>query len=212
MKEDIRLNKKQHPKRLWKVHRITNDFDLWDVWHIPIKADNSKTENFNTFYTIAVKSFLMIESRKSITSFLFKIRFLIGKIFHFDKNINTLPIPDCKETSIKQRITNQDLKQDKGGKRIKSKNIGLDFPSVYLFEQESLHELSNDTVHGLVHLGWIKVDNYYTATLAIYTKPRGKMGKIYLKLIEPFRHYIVYPAIMKSIKKEWQKNMLSKEK
>lgn len=175
------------------------------MWKVPIEADNSDKESFNVFYTTAVNSFLMPESKKSMTSFLVKCRHLLGKLLPLDKNINTLSIPGCEEKSIKQRLTTHDLSQDKGGKPIRKKNVGAEFLPVYLFENESLHELSNDTVHGLVHIGWIKVDNFYTATLAVYSKPRGKMGKVYLKLIEPFRYHIIYPAIMKSIKEEWQK-------
>lgn len=128
-----------------------------------------------------------------------------------DKNINTLPIPGCQETTVKSRLNAQDLEKSKAGKAIKDTNTDLEFRPVYLFDNESLHELSNDTVHGLIHVGWIKKnDNHYTATLAIYVIPRGIYGKIYLKLIEPFRHHIVYPAILKAIKEQWQEYLLSK--
>ncbi|MCD4719558.1 MAG: DUF2867 domain-containing protein [Desulfobacula sp.] len=56
----------------------------------------------------------------------------------------------------------------------------------------------------------MKKDAYYTATLAIYVKPRGIYGRLYLKLIEPFRHYIVYPTMMKTIKTQWQEHLLLK--
>jgi len=33
-----------------KVNTIADDFILWDVWEIPIVANNSETENFQSFY------------------------------------------------------------------------------------------------------------------------------------------------------------------
>lgn len=206
------INKKIHLAHLWKVNKIANDFILWDVWEIPITANNSKTENFQSFYKIVLELIKKMQTKTTLVSFLFTIRFWISKIFPLDKNINTLPIPGCQETTIKSRLTKQDIEKSKAGKAIKSIGTDLEFRPVYLFEDESLHELSNDTVHGLIHVGWIKKnDNYYTATLAIYVIPRGIYGKIYLKLIEPFRHHIVYPAMMKAIKAQWKEYILRKE-
>lgn len=67
-----------------------------------------------------------------------------------------------------------------------------------------LIELSNNTVHVLMHAGWVhKSGNYYTAQLAVYAKPRGILGEFYMKLIMPFRHMIVYPAMIEEVKKRW---------
>ncbi len=207
------IKKKIHLARSWKVNEIANDFILWDVWEIPIQASNSKTETFQSFYDIAFETFIKIENNKTLVGLLFTIRYWLGRVFPLDKNINTLPIPGCHETSVMSRLNSHDLKKSKIGKFIRASNSDLEFRPVYLFENESLHELSNDTVHGLIHLGWIKKDdNYYTATLAIYVKPRGIYGRAYLKLIEPFRHHIVYPAMMKTMKAQWQEYLSSKNK
>ncbi|HEY9207287.1 MAG TPA: DUF2867 domain-containing protein [Candidatus Methanoperedens sp.] len=206
------INKETHLARSWKVNTIANDFILWDVWEIPIAANNSKTENFQAFYGIAFETFRKMQTKTTLVSILFTLRFWMDKIFPLDRNINTLPIPGCWETTVKIRLSSQDLEKSKAGKAIKVNNTDLEFRPVYLFEDESLHELSNDTVHGLIHIGWIKKnDNYYKATLAIYVIPRGIYGKVYLKLIEPFRRYIVYPGMMKAIKEQWQEYLLTKD-
>ncbi|NJD51449.1 MAG: DUF2867 domain-containing protein [Candidatus Methanoperedens sp.] len=205
------INKEVHFARPWKVNKIANDFTLWDVWEIPICATNSRTENFQSFYKIAFEAFNKIQNNRTLVGFLFTIRFWLNKVLPLDNNINTLPIPGCYETTVRSRLKSNDLINSKIGMNIKANNTDLEFRSVYLFENESLHELSNDTVHGLIHVGWIKkTDNCYTATLAIYVKPRGIYGKAYLKVIEPFRHYIVYPAMMKAMKAQWQEYLLSK--
>ncbi|NJD76819.1 MAG: DUF2867 domain-containing protein [Candidatus Methanoperedens sp.] len=206
------IDKETHSARPWKVNEIGKDFILWDVWEIPIAANNSKTENFQAFYRIAFETFKKMQTKTTLVSILFTLRFWMDKIFPLDRNINILPIPGCRETSVKSRLSSQDLEKSKVGMAIKDKNTVLEFRPVYLFEDESLHELSNDTVHGLIHVGWIKKnDNYYTATLAIYVIPRGIYGKVYLKLIEPFRHHIVYPVMTKAMKAQWQEYLLSKD-
>ncbi len=206
----MRIDKKIHSSHPWKVNKIAEDFILWDVWDIPISADNSKTQNFQAFYRIAMETFGKIQKNKSLANFLFALRNWLGKIFPLDKNINTLPVPGCLETSVRSRLKSKDLGKSKKGNAIKLNSSGLEFRPVYLYKDESLHELSNDTVHALIHVGWIKkMDTAYNATLAIYVKPRGLYGKIYLKLIEPFRRYIVYPAMMKAIMARWGKYLLS---
>jgi hypothetical protein len=210
MGTDMMISKEDHFARLWKVNRIANDFVLWDVWEIPIVTTNSETENFQSFYGVVFEAFQELKTKTMVVSILFTIRYWIGKIFPLDKNINILPIPGCNETTVRSRLNDQDLKTNREGRCIKDTETGLEFCPVYLFEDESLHELSNDTVHGLIHFGWIKKDdNCYTATLAIYVIPRGIYGKTYLKLIEPFRRHIVYPTMMKMFKEQWQKYLLT---
>ncbi|HEY9245461.1 MAG TPA: DUF2867 domain-containing protein [Candidatus Methanoperedens sp.] len=204
------INKEVHFARSWKVNKIADDFVLWDVWEIPIAANNSETENFQSFYRTVLETFKKIQTRTTLVSLLFALRFWISKILPLDRNINTLPIPGSLETTVKSRLSSHDLERSKAGKPIKGGNTDLEFHPVYLFEDESLHELSNDTVHSLIHVGWIKKNDYYTATLAIYVIPRGIYGKAYLKLIEPFRRYIVYPGMMKIIKEQWEEYILSK--
>ena len=204
------INKEIHMARSWKVNAIAKDFILWDVWEIPIAANNSETENFQSFYGVVLESFKKIQTGGTLASYLFALRFWLSKIFPFDKNINTLPIPGCRETSVKSRLNAQDLEKSKAGKVLEDDNNNIEFRPVYLYEDESLHELSNDTVHGLIHVGWVKKnENYYTATLAIYVIPRGIFGKAYLKLIEPFRHHIVYPTMMRAIKAQWREHLLT---
>jgi len=39
--------------------------------------------------------------------------------------------------------------------------------------------------------------------MAVYVKPRGRLGETYMMLIQPFRHLIVYPALMRQIGHAW---------
>ncbi len=207
------ISKQNHFARSWKVDKFAGDFTLWDVWEFPIAANNSKTENFQSFYGIFWEAIEKMSTSTTLAGFLFILRGCLSKILPLDRNINTLPIPGCREITVKSRLNAQDLKKNKETESFRDDHSDNVFSAVYLFKNESLHELSNDTVHALLHLGWIKKEeNYYTATLAVYVKPRGILGELYLKLIEPFRHLFVYPAMMKIMKKEWQKYILRKNK
>lgn len=208
--KDPPLNKKKHADYPWKVHKIARDFKLLDVWEFPILADKSKGQDFHFFLKIMReqdKNYLKkgLSPRLLAAGFLVVLRNFMGKVFSLDKDVNTLPIPGCKETSLRDRLSEEDREKNLAEKKIKKNKIERGFRIVYLYKDESLWELSNNTVHCLMHFGWVhKYDKYYTAQLAVYVKTRGWLGRVYMKLIMPFRHHIIYPVMIDYVKSRWE--------
>lgn len=60
-------------------------------------------------------------------------------------------------------------------------------------------------MHGVMHLGWV-ADGIggYRGQMAVYVKPNGLLGTVYMAAIKPFRHLFVYPALMRAIERDWQ--------
>ena len=44
----------------------------------------------------------------------------------------------------------------------------------------------------------------FRAQLAVYVQPNGLLGEAYMAAIKPFRHLIVYPALMRQIGRDWR--------
>jgi hypothetical protein len=65
--------------------------------------------------------------------------------------------------------------------------------------------MANRTVHSVMHIG-LAPDGRggYRGQMAVLVKPNGRFGAAYMSAIKPFRHLIVYPALMRSIKSYWQ--------
>ena len=80
------------------------------------------------------------------------------------------------------------------------------FSSVYQTHDEWLVELSNKTVHSLMHIGWVPdvSGSGYHAQMAVLVKPNGRFGRAYMAAIKPFRYAIVYPAMLRQIEREWE--------
>jgi hypothetical protein len=68
---------------------------------------------------------------------------------------------------------------------------------VYRFDREALYEVSNDTVHALLHLGTVGTD----FELAVYIKSRGAFTGLYMAAIKPFRHLIIYPRLIARVER-----------
>ena len=129
---------------------------------------------------------------------LFAVRHRLGDRLGWDSNPNTLPIPGCQETSLRDRLP-ADLPVDAPGSAGK-----LPFRPVYRLPQEWALELSNSTVHAVLHLGWVpNPDGSYHGQMGVYVKPRGLLGRPYMAAIAPFRHYVIYPALVRKIGKAW---------
>jgi hypothetical protein len=210
--QDMAINKQTHYAHPWKVHEIAEDFDLLDVWEIPILADETKGQDFFSFLeaveTAPSDSFIKrISTGLIFSGFLVMLRQYISDLFSLDKDINVLPIPGCKETSVKDRLIKEELERslDKQKTEEAKNKRRFDFVEVYTFDNETLRELSNNTAHVLMHLGWVhKYGNYYTAQLAVYAKPRNSVGRLYLMLIMPFRRLVVYPTMVNGFKSIWE--------
>jgi hypothetical protein len=118
-----------------------------------------------------------------------------------------LPIPGTNETSLADRLP-ADLRD----------TATLDFdaaPFVHLYrtEDEYAAELSNRTVHAVLHLAWVgQGDGHYQGQMAVYVKPRGLFGKGYMALIKPFRYLVVYPALMRHIERAWKRRVASERR
>jgi hypothetical protein len=57
----------------------------------------------------------------------------------------------------------------------------------------------------VMHLGWVPDGTGgYRGQMAVLVKPNGLLGAAYMAAIRPFRHLIVYPAMMRQIGRKWR--------
>jgi hypothetical protein len=60
-------------------------------------------------------------------------------------------------------------------------------------------------MHGVLHLGWVPDRaGGYRGQMAVLVKPNGLLGTAYMAAIRPFRHLIVYPALIRQIEQAWR--------
>ncbi len=81
----------------------------------------------------------------------------------------------------------------------------LPFSSLYLTDDEFAAEIANRTMHGVLHLGWVEDGRGgHRGQLAVLVKPNGLLGSAYMAAIGPFRHLVVYPAMLRQIGRTWR--------
>lgn len=136
------------------------------------------------------------------TRVLFRIRYCLGGWFGWDDAVD-LPVPGHTETTLSARLPD-DLRDTATDLDLSSTS----FSPLYRTDTEWAAELSNQTVHAVLHLGWIDQGNgRYRGQMGVYVKPRGTFGAGYMALIAPFRQLVVYPALMRQIERAWNVRM-----
>ena len=206
----MRLPNAAHESHPWRIRDIAPDFTLEDVWALPVHGD---TEDFETLLELMIS--LDPANAESLPSrVLWRVRDRLGRWFGLgrisaaidhsrDDAAGRLPIPGTNETSLIDRLPD-DLR-----------NTGADpdfgwapFTPLYRTDAEFAAELSNRTVHSVMHLAWVgQSEGRYQGQMAVYVKPRGRLGKAYMALIKPFRYWVVYPALMRQIERAWKRRV-----
>jgi hypothetical protein len=203
----MRLPNAAHESRPWRIREIVPDFTLEDVWALPVRGG---AEDFQTLLELMASgdpaSALSLPARV-----LWRVRERLGGWLGLDRisapidggldhgATGKLSIPGTSEISLTSRLPD-DLRNTAADLDFGS----LPFEPLYRTEVEFAAELSNQTVHAVMHLAWVEQgEGRYQGQMAVYVKPRGRLGEAYMKLIRPFRHWIVYPALMRQIEQTW---------
>src|SRR5438270_11678352 len=194
----MRLPKGAHESHPWRIREIAPDFRLEDAWALPAQGG---ADGFATLIEV-MGSLDPTATPSRISRALFEIRFRLGRLLGWDVPAPQLPIPDRKETTLKDRLP-RDLRNTTAGLKLgsaASDKLGVNFAPLYVTDLESAAEISNRTMHGVVHLSWVNQGRgRYQGQMAVYAKPRGLFGEAYMALIRPFRYLIVYSALMRQL-------------
>ena len=198
----MRLPNSAHEAHPWVIAKIAPDFTLLDAWALPVRGGPDDRDSALEILT----SFDLANAECAASRALFRLRFRLGAWFGWDDPARKRPIPGCTETTLSARLP------DHLRGSAKSRVIGNamqraagGFTPLYRTDDEWAAEISNATVHGVLHLAWVpeQSGDRYRAQMGVYVKPRGTLGELYLLLIDPFRHLVVYPALMRQIGRAW---------
>jgi hypothetical protein len=191
----MRLANSEHESHAWRIREVVPDFRLEDVWALPAEGGIGDFAKL-----LEVIASLDPADASPATRALFGFRYRVGEWLGWDDTPRPLSIPDETQTTLSARLPTD----------LRATVTDLDrrftsFAPLYRTEFEWAAELSNRTVHAVLHLAWVeKRDGLYRGQMGVYVKPRGRLGEAYMAAIAPFRHRIVYPALMRQVGRAWE--------
>jgi hypothetical protein len=189
----MRLPNTAHTSRPWRIHELTRDFRLEDVWALPTPGGR---DDFR-WLVQAIASGDPARGPSRAARTLFAIRWKIGQLLGWDR-------PDAGLGSRVPTLRNRlpaDLRDAPSGPDFDT----LPFTSLYLIDDEWAAEIANRTVHGVMHIGWVSDGTGgYRGQMAVLVKRNGLFGAAYMAAIRPFRHLLVYPRMIRQIERGWR--------
>jgi hypothetical protein len=175
-----------------RVHRFLADVPLHDVWAIDLprlRSGITLDEFLRAAGTLPGRPSLVVRA-------LLRIRFAVGRLLGWDRELDAIV-----RESFADRLTPNDLSKSlaPAGRREGP------FQVVYRFENEQLLEVINRTVHGAALSALVDTGTTYRLYFGVYVRSIGRVTPIYMALIDPFRTWIVYPSLLRSVRAAWDR-------
>jgi hypothetical protein len=189
----MRLANTAHTARPWRIHEFTADFRLVDVWSLPTPGG---PDDFPRLVRLMASGDLSQGSSRAART-LWAVRLKVGELLGWDG-------PDAGQSSERPTLRDRlpvELRDTSSAQDFDA----LPFTTLYLINDEWAAEIVNRTVHGVMHIGWVRDQaGGYRGQMAVLVKPNGLLGTGYMAAIAPFRHLIVYPAMLREIGRAWR--------
>ncbi|MFI2285710.1 DUF2867 domain-containing protein [Nocardia beijingensis] len=189
-----RLAQTVHTDQPWLIHELTSDFRVEDVW--AFRTPGAGPDDFPSMLA-ALRTVGGLARQIWPLRFLFAVRWKLGALLGWDKPSASI---GGRVASIRDRLPSLLRDAPRG-----PDNASLPLKAIYELNTEAARELANKTVHTVMHLGWAQGTNGdFELRMAVLVKPNGLFGRIYMAIIAPFRHLIIYPAMTRQWERAWR--------
>jgi hypothetical protein len=190
----MRLPNTAHTSRPWRIHELTRDFRLEDVWSLPTPGG---PHDFPRLVQ-GIAAGDPAQNPSCAARALWAIRWKAGQLLGWDSPRTGI---GSRVPTLRDRLP-ADLREGPSGPDFDA----LPFSPLFLLEDEFAAEIANRTMHGVLHLGWVPDGaGGYRGQMAVLVKPNGLVGNAYMAAIAPFRHLFVYPPAIREIGRAWRR-------
>ncbi|MFD7549512.1 DUF2867 domain-containing protein [Streptomyces sp. NPDC059578] len=188
----MRIPNSAFTERPWRLHEFIKDFEIEDVWDLDTPGGPDGLAHLVNQFDSDGSDF----KPSPMYKLLFAIRWRLGAVLKWDGAEHGL---GPRNPSLRDRLP-ADLLDVPRGPDMKV----VPLKSVYQTSDEWVTEVVNKTVHAAMHIGWVDDgDGRYHAQMTVLVKTKGRLGKVYMPLILPFRRVFVTPSLVKAIGRSW---------
>jgi hypothetical protein len=176
---------------LW-AHSFLEDVPLHDAFVIDLPG-GGKGRTMSEIHDLLPNE----EALKAnpLVAALFKLRFVLGRLFGWDAHSDAL-----ERQSYLHRLSAEERARSLTAPGTPDGPFRL----LHLLPRESVSEVQNATVHAFLCQALRESDSGYRYYWGVYVKSVAWWTPLYMALIKPFRHWVVYPAILGRIRNAWR--------
>jgi hypothetical protein len=173
-----------------RVHDFLAGVPLHDVWAVDLPRRRSGITLAEFLRAAGASPF----TPSPVVRALLNIRLFVGRLLGWDRE----PGASVRET-FAARLT----AADRSKSLLPAGTREGPFRMVYRFENEQLLELTNRTAHAAALSALVETARAYRFYFAVYVRSVGRLTPLYMALIDPFRKLIVYPSLLRSVRRTW---------
>lgn len=178
-----------------RAHSLLRDVPVHDVWRValPNGGPSRTMQDVRAVFAVARQA-----QRLSLpVRALFSFRWFIGRLLRWDR-----PAGAREEAgSFLERLNDTDRRQSS----VEPGTRDGPFTVLYVHPMEAVSEIRNATVHGFLVWALEPTPDGYQLFWGIHVLPVSGLTRPYLALIDPFRRWLVYPALLRRMHESWSR-------
>ncbi len=182
-----------------RAHSLLADVPVHDVWTAELTGGGPGRNVLDLQSLLSLESFA---TANPAVRFLFWLRNVLGDLAGWDATP-----AHANEESFLHRLS----AAERAASLIAPGTPQGPFYVLYVSEREAISEIRNATVHAFSVFTLQKSADNYRLYWAIYVRPVGRITAWYMRLIDPFRRLIIYPAILKRLRTTWAQQVSARE-
>ena len=173
-----------------RVHEFLAGVPLHDVWAV----DLPRVRPGITLQEFLGRGGALPLTPSRIVRTLLGIRFFVGGLLRWDRE---------SSAAVRETFASRLTPADRAKSLAPPGRPEGPFRMVYRFENEQLLEIKNRTAHAAAVSALVEGPVAYRFYFGVYVRPVGRLTPIYMALIDPVRTWIVYPSLLRSIRRRW---------
>jgi hypothetical protein len=177
-----------------RVHPLLAGVPLHDVWSVDLPGGRSGLA-LSDLRTIFAER---LGRSNAAVRFLFWLRRALGRVFGWESARERSAPPAIFRDRLTAATRNASL--------VPTGTAEGPLRVLYVLPRESASEICNATVHAVSSYALVEQTAGYRLYWAIYVRSVGWMTAPYMRLIDPFRRFVVYPALLRSIRAVWMRD------
>ncbi len=176
-----------------RVHSFLASVPLHDAWAIDLPGGGPGRTVADLRELVSVER---LTTANRAVGFLFWLRSRLGRAFGWDREPR-----QASESSFIHRLT----EADREASLLEPGTPDGPFRVLYMLPREVVSEIQNATVHAFSVFALVEQQGGYRFYWAIYVRPTSPLTGWYMRLIDPFRRFIIYPAVLRYVRSAWAK-------
>ena len=191
----MRATPKEFERIDLRAHSLLADVPLHDVWVVELPGGGPGRSIVDLRALLSVEN---LTAANSAVGFLFGLRAWLGRAFGWDRE----PSRATRESFLSRLSA-----ADRECSLVAPGAPDGPFRVLFVSPREAISEIQNSTVHAFSVFALVECASGYRLYWGIYVRPVGRITSWYMRLIDPFRRLIIYPAVLRTIRTAWARGV-----